>query len=121
MPREYPPAVLVHTDTCEDVINLRRRGEVLIPMATPDIARAYPNGRMHSCYHFTLQARGVVQTMTYPPHAYEPSSVIYRMPPESCASSAWARTAHWTRSLCPPERRADDGHGQVFTFIRDGL
>jgi len=77
MPREYPPAVLVHADTCEDVLNLRRRGEVLIPMATPDIARAYPNGRMHSCYHFTLQARGVVQTMTYPPHAYEPSSVVY--------------------------------------------
>jgi hypothetical protein len=77
MPREYPPAVLVHSENCEDVINLRRHGEILIPMATPDIARAHPNGRMHSCYHFTLQARGVVQTMTYPPHAYEPSTVSY--------------------------------------------
>ncbi len=77
MPREYPPAVLVHAENCEDVINLRRHGEALIPMATPDIARAYPNGRMHSCFHFHLQARGVVQTMTYPPHAHEPSTVVY--------------------------------------------
>jgi hypothetical protein len=23
--------------------------------ATADIARAYPNGRMHSCYHFTTR------------------------------------------------------------------
>ena len=75
--RDYPPAVLVHSEDCEDVISLRRHGEILIPMATADIARAYPNGRMHSCYHFSLQARGVVQTMTYPPHAYEPSSVVY--------------------------------------------
>jgi hypothetical protein len=77
MPREYPPAVLVHSESCEDVINLRRHGEILIPMATPEIAHAYPNGRMHSCYHFSLQARGVVQPMTYPPHAHEPSTVIY--------------------------------------------
>lgn len=77
MPREYPPAVLVHSDSCDDVIGLRRHGESLIPLPTPDIARTYPNGRMHSCYHFSLQARGVVQTMTYPPHAYEPSTVIY--------------------------------------------
>ncbi len=77
MPREYPPAVLVHAETCEDVLNLQRYGEILIPMATPEIARAYPNGRMHRCYHFTLQARAVVQTMTYPPHAYEPSTVVY--------------------------------------------
>jgi hypothetical protein len=77
MPREYPPAVLVHAENCPDVVNLRRRGEVLIPMATSDLARAYPNGRMHNCYHFTLQARGVVQTMTYPPHEYEPSTVLY--------------------------------------------
>jgi hypothetical protein len=77
MPREYPPAVLVHSENCEDVINLRLHGESLIPMATADIARAYPNGRMHNCYHFSLHARGVVQTMTYPPHAYEPSTVMY--------------------------------------------
>ncbi|MDT5032724.1 MAG: hypothetical protein QOC94_2895 [Actinoplanes sp.] len=77
MPREYPPAVLVHAESCEDVINLRRHREILIPMATPAIARAYPNGRMHSCYHFSLQARGVVQTLTYHPHAHEPSTVIY--------------------------------------------
>jgi hypothetical protein len=77
MPREYPPAVLVHAESCVDVRTLRRHGEILILMATRDVARAYPNGRMHSCYHFTLQARGVVQTMTYPPHAFEPSSVTY--------------------------------------------
>ncbi|MDT4992895.1 MAG: hypothetical protein QOH97_2787 [Actinoplanes sp.] len=77
MPREYPPAVLVHSEVCEDVSTLRRHGDVLIPTATPDLARAYPNGRMHSCYHFSVQARGVVQTMTYPPHAYEPSTVRY--------------------------------------------
>jgi hypothetical protein len=77
MPREYPPAVLVHAESCEDVFSLRRHGEVLIPMTTPDLACAYPNGRMHCCYHFSVQARGVVQTMTYPPHAYEPSTVRY--------------------------------------------
>ena len=77
MPREYPPAVLVHAEHCEDVISLRRAGEMWIPTVTAEIARAYPNGRMHSCYHFTLQARGVVQTMTYPPHGYEPSTVTY--------------------------------------------
>ncbi len=77
MPREYPLAVLVHAESCEDVINLRRHGESLISMATPDIARKYPNGRMHNCYHFSLQSRGVVQIMTYPPHTYEPSTVIY--------------------------------------------
>ncbi len=49
MPREYPPAVLVHSDSCDDVISLRRHGESLIPLPTPDIARTYPNGRMHSC------------------------------------------------------------------------
>jgi hypothetical protein len=74
MPREYPPAVLVHAENCEDVINLRRHGQILIPMATPDIARTYPNGRMHTCYHFSLQARGVVQTMTTrPPRWYLPT------------------------------------------------
>jgi hypothetical protein len=77
MPREYPPAVLVHSQNCGDVINLRRHGEILIPMATPDIDRAHPNGRMHNCYHFSLQTRGIVQPMTYPPHACEPSTVIY--------------------------------------------
>jgi len=46
-------------------------------MATPNIARAYPNGRMHHCYHFTLQARGLVETLRYPPHPYEESTVVY--------------------------------------------
>lgn len=75
--REYPPAVLVHSDSCPDVLSLQARGVVLIPMATPAIARAYPNGRMHSCFHFTLQARGVVETVHYQPHAYEESTVVY--------------------------------------------
>ena len=77
MPNEYPPAVLVHAESCADVISLRRHGEILIAMATVDIARAYPNGRMHSCYHFTLQVRGVVETITYPPHKYQESTVTY--------------------------------------------
>ena len=65
--REYPPAVLVHSESCPDVATLRMRGAPLIPMVTPAIARAHPNGRMHSCYHFTLQTRGVVETVRYPP------------------------------------------------------
>ena len=77
MSREYPPAVLVHQENCSDVITARERGEVFIPMVTRDIAVAYPNGRMHSCYHFRLFATGVVQPMTYPPHEYKPSSVTY--------------------------------------------
>ncbi|GIE89408.1 hypothetical protein SAMN06264365_111161 [Actinoplanes regularis] len=75
--REYSPAVLVHSESCPDAISLRARGVGLIPMATPAIAQAYPNGRMHNCFHFTLQARGLVETVQYPPHAYEESSVIY--------------------------------------------
>jgi hypothetical protein len=75
--RDYPPAVLVHSESCPDVATLRTSGVALIPMATPAIARAYPNGRMHNCYHFTLQARGVVETVHYPPHQYEQSTVVY--------------------------------------------
>lgn len=74
---EYPPAVLVHAESCPDVATLRRRGVTLIPMITPAIARTYPNGRMHNCFHFTLQNRGVVETVQYPPHPYEESTVVY--------------------------------------------
>ena len=63
--------MLAHAERCEGVLNLRRHGEVLISMATPDAALAHPIGRMHSYYHFTLQARGVVRTMTYPPHGLD--------------------------------------------------
>ena len=77
MGREYPPAVLVHQENCSDVMSARKAGEVFITMATRDIAKAYPNGRMHSCYHFGLFASGVVQPMSYPPHEYKPSTVTY--------------------------------------------
>ena len=46
-------------------------------MDTRAIAHQYPNGRMHSCYHFSLFPKGLVETMVYPPHAYEESSVLY--------------------------------------------
>lgn len=69
--RDYPPAVLVHVPACPDA----PRG--LITQRTPEIARTHPNGRMHHCYHFSVQARGVVETMVYPPHAYEQSTVTY--------------------------------------------
>ncbi|WP_089296111.1 hypothetical protein [Actinoplanes regularis] len=69
--------MLVHSESCADVANLRASGAALIPMVTPAIARAYRNARMHSCYHFTLQARGVVEAMQYPPHAFEESTVVY--------------------------------------------
>ena len=75
--REYPPAVLVHSESCPDVVTLRGSGVTLIPMITPAIAHAYPNGRMHNCYHFTLQSRGVVETVLYPHHPYEESTVVY--------------------------------------------
>jgi hypothetical protein len=75
--REYLPAVLVHSESCPDVATLRGHGVTLTPMITPAIARTYPNGRMHNCYHFTLQVRGVVETVNYPPHQYEESTVVY--------------------------------------------
>lgn len=105
MPREYPPAVLVHSEDCDDVISLRRRGEILPPMVTPDIARTYPNGRMHNCYHFSVQARGVVQTMTYPPHEYEPSTVSY--PDAARALCALCMGTHGTLDalILPPGAR----------------
>lgn len=71
MKRDYPAAVLVHREGCPEAPS------GLIPMATADIARAYPNGRMHHCYHFSLFPKGLVETMAYPPHAYEESSVTY--------------------------------------------
>ncbi|BCY07176.1 hypothetical protein [Actinoplanes sp. L3-i22] len=75
--REYPPAVLVHAESCPDVATLRRRRVTLIPMITPVIAQTYPNGRMHNCFHFSLQSQGVVETVQYPPHSYEESTVMY--------------------------------------------
>jgi hypothetical protein len=72
MSREYPPAVLVHSPHCPDV-----RGRLLPTLPTATIARRYPNGRMHSCYHFTVQASGVAEPMEYPPHGYEASTVDY--------------------------------------------
>ncbi len=72
MSREYPPAVLVHARECPDA-----RGRNWPALPTVMIARLYPNGRMHSCYHFTLQSTGVVEAMEYPPHAYEVSTVTY--------------------------------------------
>ncbi|MFC3992295.1 hypothetical protein [Actinoplanes siamensis] len=46
-------------------------------MITPAIARTYPHGRMHNCFHFMLQNRGVVEVVQYPPHPYEESTVVY--------------------------------------------
>ena len=100
--REYPPAVLVHSESCADVTNLRARGEILPSMATQDIARAYPNGRMHNCYHFTLQARGVVQTMQYPPHPYEESSVAYADATMPLCSVCMGTHGSLDRLILPP-------------------
>ena len=108
MTREYPPAVLVHSENCEDMINLRRHREILIPMATPDLARAYPNARMHNCYHFSLQARGVVQTMTYPPHAYEASTVTYPDAVRELCAVCMGTHGTLDALILPPGARADE-------------
>jgi hypothetical protein len=73
--REYPLAVLVHSELCADVATLRQHGVTLIPMSTTAIAHTYPNGTMHNCYHVRLQTRGVVETVQCPPHQYEESTV----------------------------------------------
>jgi hypothetical protein len=100
--REYPPAVLVHSESCPDVASLRAHGVALIPMVTPAIARAYPNGRMHSCYHFTLQARGVVETVQYPPHAYEESTVVYDDAPRPLCAVCMGTHGSLDRLILPP-------------------
>jgi len=100
--REYPPAVLVHSESCPDVADLRAHGAALIPMVTPVIARAYPNGRMHSCYHFTLQARGVIETMQYPPHEYEESTVVYEDAPRPLCTVCMGTHGTLDRLILPP-------------------
>jgi hypothetical protein len=70
--REYPPAVLVHRPDCSDVAGL-----LLLRLPTAEIARQHPNGRMHDCYHFHQNSVGVVEVVQYPPHAYEPSTMVY--------------------------------------------
>lgn len=103
--REYPPAVLVHSESCPDVAALRARGVFLIPMVTQAIARAYPNGRMHNCYHFTLQARGVVETVQYPPHAYEESTVVYADTPRPLCAVCMGTHSAADRLILPPGAR----------------
>lgn len=100
--REYPPAVQVHTQSCPDVISARDRGEVFMPMGTRDIATTYPNGRMHSCHHFSPFPQGVVQPMIYPPHAYEASSVIHSDATRALCSVCMGTHATIDALLLPP-------------------
>ena len=70
--RDYPPAVIVHRPDCPDA-----RGRLWPRLATADIARRYPNGKQHHCYHFHQNSIGVVEQVEYPPHTYEKSTVTY--------------------------------------------
>lgn len=74
-------------------------------MLTPAIARAYPNARMHSCYHFTLHARGLVETMHYPPHPYEESTVVYADATMPLCKVCMGTHSALDRLILPPEVR----------------
>jgi len=100
--REYPPAVLVHSESCPDVATPRTHVAALIAMETPAIARAYPNARMHSCYHFTLQARGVVESVQYPLHEYEESTVVYADAPRALCTVCMGTHGSLDRLILPP-------------------
>ncbi|GIF01114.1 hypothetical protein [Paractinoplanes rishiriensis] len=70
--REYPPAVVVHRPDCAEL-----QGRLLSQLATAEIARQYPNGKPHHCYHMHHDAVGVVEPVEYPAHPYEESTVTY--------------------------------------------
>lgn len=70
--RDYPPAVVVHRSDCADVL-----GRLLPQLPTAEIARLYPNGQRHHCYHHRRDPVGMVEQVEYPPHEYEKSTVIY--------------------------------------------
>jgi hypothetical protein len=95
--REYPPAVVVHAPGCADI-----RGRILPTLPTPEIARHYPNGRMHSCYHFTLQPTGVVESIEYAPHAYEQSTVRYPDAPRPCCTVCGGTHGTLDALILPP-------------------
>jgi hypothetical protein len=88
---EYPPAVLVHRPDCPDVAGL-----LLSRLPTAEIARQHPNGRMHGCYHFHQNSIGVVEVVQYPPHAYEPSTVVY---PDAALARALCRLCGGTHGV----------------------
>ena len=74
--RDLEPSKLVHSLECPVV-----QGKRIPLLTTPEIARQYPNAKMHLCYHFTL---GLVETVRYEPHNYRPSTVKYPDATKAC-------------------------------------
>jgi hypothetical protein len=70
--RDYPPSVIVHRPDCPDA-----QGRPWPRLATAEVARRYPNGKQHHCYHFHQNSIGVVEQVEYAPHEYEKSTVTY--------------------------------------------
>lgn len=68
--RDYPPAPQIHRPGCPGIT-----AGALPELPTPEIARRYPNGVMHNCYHFHQNPTGVVEPVSYPEHGYVPSTI----------------------------------------------
>lgn len=88
MSRDYPPAVRVHGIACPDIppATLLSR----LPAAT--IARDYPNAEPHLlCLTGSAQV-GRIEVVQYPPHDYQPSSVVY--PDATRALCAYCKGTH---------------------------
>jgi hypothetical protein len=68
--RDYPPAPQIHRPNCPGI-----PPGALPVLTTPEIARRYPNGVMHNCYHFKANPNGFVEPVVYPEHDYKPSTL----------------------------------------------
>jgi len=68
--RDYPPAPLIHRPDCAGITP----GAFAV-LATPEIARRFPHGKLHRCYDFHANAHGAVEPVVYPEHRYVPSTI----------------------------------------------
>ena len=67
---DYPPAPLIHRPDCAGITP----GAFPV-LATPEIARQFPNGKPHRCYDFRANSSGAVEPLVYPEHDYVPSTL----------------------------------------------
>lgn len=68
--RDYPPAPLIHRPDCPGITP----GAFPV-LDTPEIARRFPNGKLHRCYDFRANATGAVEPAVYAAHGYVPSTI----------------------------------------------
>lgn len=71
--RHYPPAVRVHGPSCPDI----PAHVILSRLPAAQVAAQYPNGEPHLLCLSGGDRIARIEVVEYPPHGYEPSSVVY--------------------------------------------